>query len=259
MAIFSSIDCAQEGPTTEDLDGLRGKITASVTVRCAWENRLYLADDVLLNKRTYPLITTGFSPIALTCGITYGDSWFEATTVGQHRPPKTALVTINYGFNDTGTTAFDAVAESIEPLAEFRRLSHLPFRFGSQTGRGIKPEEAPGFLEVKLRLTRRIYRLSSMPANVLAFVGKVHNAVYTSSIIGMTFGAETLLYDAPQPDVTSSSDGSRGYNLTQNLVWCPNGWNKYYDPETNSWGYYYHVSSSSPYKPYEPVDMSSIF
>lgn len=259
VTVFSAIDCAQEGPTTEDLDGLRGRITASVTVRCKWENRLLLADDVLLNRRVYPLILTNFAPVAISCGITYGDSWFDAITDGQHRPPKTALVTINYGFNDTGTTSFDAVAESIEPLAEFRRLNHLPFRFGDQFGRPILPEESPGFLEIKLRLTRRVYRLNSMPAGVLSNIGKVNNAAYTSTIIGMTFAEETLLYDAPQPEITSSSTGEKGYNLTQNWVWTPYGWNKYYDPDTNTWDYYYHVNSPTPHKPYIPVDMSALF
>lgn len=256
---FSDIDCALVGSPTEELDGLKGRITASVTVSCKWEERLLLADDVLLNRREYPLITTSYAPVALTCSIVNGDEWFEATTVGQFRPPKRSLVTINYGFADTGTTAFDAVAESIEPLAEFRRLSHLPFKFGSLSGRPAKPEESPGFVEIKLRLIRRIYRMATMPAGILSNIGKVNLASYTSPINGFFFGAETLLYDAPQPESTQGSDGSKAYNVTQSLVYNPNGWNKYFDPDTATWGYYYHVSGGgAPYKSYVPADFSGI-
>lgn len=258
--LFSNIDCAQVGTQTEELDGLRGRITASVTVSCDFANRLLLADDVLLNRRAYPLITTPYAPVAISCSIVNADEWFGATTDGQYRPPKKSYVTINYGFPDTGTTAFDSVAESIEPMAEFRRLSHIPFRFanGSQFGRPATPEEAPGFVEIKLRLVRRIYRMSSMPAGILSNIGKVNMYSYTSPINGFVFGAETLLYDAPQPESTQGSDGSKAYNVTQNLIYNPNGWNKYFDPSTATWGYFFHVSSATPWKSYVPADFTSI-
>lgn len=261
MVFFSpNIECAYEPDSVnETLNAITGHITASVTLRCAWADRLYLADDILMNRRTYPLITTAFSPIALTAAIVQADQDYNQVTVGQWRPPKTAKVTIQYGLPDTAQSSnFDVVAESLEPIGEFRRLDYSMFRWGSRSGKALIPEEAPGMMDVKLRLTRRIYRLTNMPPAALSLFGKVNNAAYNSPILGFTFATETILYDAPQPELTISSDGSQGFNLTQNFVYNPFGWNKYFNPSNGTWEYIYHVSSDSPFKSYIPDDFSGI-
>ena len=257
--MFSTIDCAQEGDVQENLDWTTGKITASVKLRCDWVDRLYLADDILLNRRVYPLILTAFSPRALTAAITQGDSDGNAVTDGQWRPPRTALVTINYGVPETDSTStFDVVAESLEPIGEFTKLGHSAFRWGSQAGLPLVADETPGFLDVKLRLVRRLYRLNTIPPAALGMYGKCNSNTYVSPILGMTFLPETILYDAPQPEMTVANDGTRGFNLTQNFIYSPNGWNKYFDIRTSTWVYIYHVSSSSPFKSYVPDDFSGI-
>ena len=256
---FSIIACAQEGEIHETLNAITGHITASVPLRCLWADRLLLADDILINRRNYPLVTTAFSPIALNCSIVKGDNDYNAVTTGQWRPPLTAIVTVNYGVPDTASSAtYDMVAESLEPMGEFRRLPHAMFRWGSQTGLAVLPDESPGFLEIKLRLVRRIYRLNSIPPAALTLFGCVNDATYVSPTLGFTFGPETLLYDAPQPEMTISSDGSQGFNMTQNFVFSPMGWNKYFNPLTATWDYMYHVASSVPYKSYTPASFAGI-
>lgn len=256
---FSDIDCAQEGPISETLNAITGRINCTVTLRCDFEDRLLLADDLLLNRREWPLIFTAFTPKAMSCSIVPGDEWLGATTEGQFRASKTSLVTVNYGIPDTAETSnYDSVAESLEPVGEFSRLPAGNFRWTGQSGRLVSTEEAPSFLNIKLRLVRRIYRLNELPPGSISSFGKVNIASYYSPLLGLTFAAETLLYDAPQPDRTLSSTGDEGFNLTQNFIYNPNGWNKYFRPETNAWENIYHVNSATAYKMYVPADFSGI-
>lgn len=263
MTTFSLVDCAYVPKTvTENLDATTGTITASLTVATLWNNRLLLADDVLLNRRAYPFVTSAFVPRALSCSIVQFDEDFSQVSVGQWRPPKFAHVTINYGIPQSREVgSFDLVTESLEPFGEFIRQDYSLFRWSGKSGDPLRPEEAPGRFMPKLKLVRRIYRLTSLPANVLTAMGKCNLGAYASPLLGVTFPVETLVYGEPSLERTISSSGSEGWNYTQQWTFDPNGWNNYWRAETGTWESIYMITASGaavPWKSYVPTDFSGL-
>ena len=263
MTDFSIIDCAYVPKTvSENLDATTGIITASVTVSCLWDNRLLLADDVLLNRRAYPFITSAFTPKALNCSIVQFDEDANQVTSGQWRPPKYAHVTINYGVPTTrGIGSYDLVAESLEPFGDFIRQDYSLFRWTGKDGDPLKPEESPGLFVPKLKLVRRIYRVSTLPSNALSAIGKCNLDAYASPLLGVTFAAETLVYGEPLLERTISTAGSDGWNYTQQWTYDPNGWNKYWRAETGTWDSIYMITTAGaavPWKSYVPTNFSNL-
>jgi hypothetical protein len=263
MTDFSLVSCSYVPKTiNENLDATTGHITASLTLRCLWDDRLNLADDVLLNRRAYPFITSTFTPKALTCSIIQFDEDYNQVTVGQWRPPKFADVTVNYGVPASRAIgSFDLVAESLEPFGDFLRQDYTLFRWSGKDGDPLKPEEAPGRFMPKLKLVRRIYRVETLPSNALSAIGKCNIASYASPLLGVTFPVETLVYGEPSLERTISTTGSDGWNYTQQWTYDPNTWNKYWRPETQSWEYIYMITASGtavPWKCYEPTDFSGL-
>lgn len=267
MGVFSDIDCAYVPKTlTENLDITTGSITASLTLACLWTNRLALADDILVNRRAYPHVTTAFTPKAISCSIVqFDEDLNQSTTVdGQWRPPKLAHVTVNYGVLQTkeiGT--FGIVAESLEPYGDFIRQDYQLFRWGSKNGDPLIPEEAPGLYMPRMKLIRRIYKLTSLPGNVLTAMGKCNESAYSSPLLGVSFPVETLLYGEPSLERTISNTGTEGWNYTQQWAFNPNGWNKYWNPRAGAWQNIFlssEVTSGTPipFKSYPPTDFSNL-
>lgn len=255
--LFSSLTCAQTSTAQESVDAITGELSAQVTLHCPYDQRWAVADDIIGNRREYPLIASTVKPRAYRATITGLDA-INAID-GQAQAPKTAALTIYYQLSQVTTAGpFSLVTESVEPLGEFRKLNYQLFRFGSRSGRALTPEETPGKFESKLRIVRRIHKLAALPPTALTLYGRTNGTAYTSPCLGFTFGVETLLYDTPQSELTRLSDGSSGFNLTQNWMWNPRGWNQFYDPELDVWGNIYHIGSNDPFKPYPPADMSTI-
>lgn len=258
MVMFSTVSCSQEGPTEETLDAANGQITCRVKLRCNWSDRLALCDDLLLNQRPWPYITTSFTPVAINASATWSFNEAKGVQTGQGYEPSYAIVTVNYGIPKYDE---DLLSESLEPSGEFVRLPYTMFRWGSRTGDPIQPEESPGVFDARLKLVRKYYRIATIPANALSAFGKCNQSAYSSALLGVTFPAETLLYDTPFFDRTISTAGSQGWNYTQNWIYNPNQWNKYYRAKTNTWEYQYRVDTTgvaTPFKSYVPDPMTGL-
>lgn len=256
---YSSVSCAEIPETLSvDFDAMTGEITGQVQLNVPWNNRWSLVADLLNNSRVLPGYGTG-APVALKASVrgTGGQA-----TDNQGLVYSDAIVTVTYGpkkFAEIG--AYDIVAESLEPQAEFRRLPWQNFRWGSKTGTPIIQDEAPGKLEIKLNLVRQIFKVPvPLDALVLDATGKCNEAAYTSALLGVTFPIESLLYLEPRLERTIRNDGSDGVNYTQTWAYKPNGWNKFWRAETNEYEYMYQTTDAGtdPYKPYEPLDLSTL-
>lgn len=256
---YSAVECFEIPNTLSvDFDALTGEIVASVQLHCAWANRWLLVADILNASRVLPAYGVG-APVALKAAVTPHGSH---VTTGQGLVYDMAQVTVTYGprkFAEIGS--YDIVAESLEPLAEFRRLPWQNFRWGSKEGTPIVQDEAPGKLEVKLNLVRQIFKVPvPMSTLVLDATGKCNDTSYTSSMLGLTFAAETLLYLEPKFERTIRNDGSDGVNYTQTWAYKPSGWNKFWRAESNTYEYMYQTTDAGtdPHKSYEPADLSEL-
>lgn len=125
-----------------------------------------------------------------------------------------------------------AVAESIEPLTEFVTLPWEGFRWSSAAGKAISQDEAPGRLEVGFDWVYRRFNVLTVPLSVATLTGNVNNASMISATLGLTFGAETLLYRPPFIERVFLTGGSTAVNITYRFSFRVSGWNKYWRAET---------------------------
>ena len=256
MSDYAAIPCSEkENSVSIDFDALTGDINASVELYCDWSQRWALVADLLNNGRTFPEYGAG-APVALKASIKPYGTMFG---FGQSCAYSEAIVTVSYATRKYDAVGpYDIVAESIEPSAEYRKLPFADFRWTSKTGDPLVEDEAPGKLEVKLTLTRQIFKVPA-PLSVLTLsaTGKVHDAPYRSPLLGLNFDGDVLLYLEPSFERTIRNDGSDGVNYTQKWAIKPTGWNKFYRAKTGTYEYMYRTTDegTDEFTPYERANL----
>lgn len=253
MSTFSAIDCCEEaGTAQENYAEINGIMTASVTLRCAWEDRHLLAQDVVGNKRQWP--KGGFVlPLAHSAAIVPVITPGAVPQDGQEIVYGEALVTINYS-----SIVTDLVSHSIEPTAEFITLDYRRFRWGAADGLPLSEEEAPGFLLRGLNLVvTEMEVFPPLPGAYLTAPGGVNNAAVSSALLGLTFDAETLLFTPPSITMSRNTLGQVKTQVVKKFTYKPQGWNKYYRSVTNAWTSIF-IAGGSEYKNYPPISFAGL-
>lgn len=264
MTVYSSVACsAENGSEQWDYDDLTRQITASVILRCAVADIDALVSDLFQNNRAAPFVPHALPPIAKRVGVSYQNLDRTTPTIDQSNNWTDALISVSYGYPEKTDTTSNGikVSEEVVPHTQVTELDYRDFRWAGQTGDPLRPAEAPGKINVRIGLTRKLYGLSlPIPFSTISLAGSCNQAAYSSPTLGFNFGAETLLYLDPKLDRTFdlNAGSGDGVNYTQNWMINPNGWNKFYREETNSWEQIYHVGSVSPHKTYPVADLSSI-
>lgn len=249
MGFYSSIDCQEVYGTRRENTSIEGGIQASVQLKVVASLKDALLFDLLSNQRDWPNMLVINPPRAYSASSSPFSS--NSPVEGQSYRYDHYLVDVQYT-TDPDKTLF---SESIEPTAEFVRLDYRFFRWSS--GAPLTEGEAPGILRRELKLVKKYYNKMFVPAETITKPGSVHNAPYTSPLLGLTFPAETLMY-APDPvDRTVLTSGTAGFNFTNSFHYKPNGWNKYWRPQTQSWESIY-LADGTEYKSYPPEDLSAV-
>jgi hypothetical protein len=250
MATYSAVDCTEEHNTAqEDFDAETG-FGASVTLRCLWSDRLLLMDDILSNSRTWP-----YNAKAQAHRATSVPAPSQYTTSGQGAEYIHALVTVEYS-----TKIKDLISESLEPAVEFLTTDHKQFRWASVDGEPLLESEAPAVQYKTMNLARTLYQLPAIPAAVLTCVGCSNSASYTSALLGLTFGVETLLFQPPTTNRAIKTSGTDGWTLNTKFTFKPQGWNKFWRPGKDAgaggWDEIVHIKGTV-YKPYPPANFAA--
>ena len=236
------------------------KLSCSVQLRCAWQYRYATLANILTWAPSWPYHTDQ------VCFATYGtitNAEGPSTADGSGLNYDEALLDVNFESvkrkddNNSGeVTVFD---ESIDPTAEFLTLSPDDFRWGSVGGTKLKKEEAPGRLELGLDYVVTLYNLKSVPGTVLTLRGKSNDAAVKSPSLGLTFDAETLLFNPPKITRKISLGKDNFYTLQMRYTNKPSGWNKFWRAETQSYVEMYHVSGGgTPYKNFPPASFAGL-
>ena len=262
MSIYSTVSCAaRRGTEKFELDDESGKMTASVVLECDVDDVDDLVEDLFLNNREAPFVPWTAKPIALRAGVIFDGLDDVTPTTGQCNNYKDCLVSVSYGYpdiDDTNTSGIK-VQESLKPQTQVIELDYRAFRWASQTGIPILPAEAPGKIDTKIGLERKLFNLPlPLSFDTLSLIGSVNDAVYNSYSLGFAFGAETLLYLDPSFGRTVDYSGDPAANYTQNWMINPNGWNKFWRGETNTWEEIYHIGSTTAIKIYPVQDLTGI-
>lgn len=252
MGIYSVIDCVEEFVTVSEDMGRETGVAAKVTLRCAFADRFLLMADLIGNNRVWPNGGFVIPPMVQNASSVPFNSQYGV--VGQAIVYDHALVTVNYSHK-----IVDVFSEALEPTAEFITVDHLQFRWGSPEGEMLLPDEAPGFLLRSCNLVRTLYNLPSLPANLLSLTGMSNDADYTSTMLGVTFAEETLLFQPPMPSRTFTTTGTVGWTLQMKFSYKPEGWNKFWRPSMGTgeggWDEIHHVKGGR-YKPHPPANFA---
>jgi hypothetical protein len=248
----TTVVCEEHGSPSESLT--RDAITASVVLRCNWSDRWALMAELIGGRAAWPY-ATGFgaaTPRAQSASARPFPS--KGVTDGQAIVYADALVTVNY----TTAEEEDLVAESLETNVEFQQLDFRRFRWGNAAGDPLIEAEAPGRQLFSMVLARTLFKVEPpLPASLLTLPGKSNSAAYVSALLGLTFPIETLIFGPPSMSRTISTAGNFAFDVSLMFPYKPEGWNKFWRAETESYEEMWNMDGAAVYKNYPPDDFSA--
>jgi len=101
-----------------------------------------------------------------------------------------------------------------------------------------------------------MYNQAAIPASVLTLPGTCNLNPYTSSLTGLTFGAETLLFGIEPIERVWRLTGLAAFTITINMSFKTSGWNKFWNQKTRLYESIYEYNGLE-YKPYTPTNFSA--
>jgi len=240
-------------------DGASG----SVSLMCDWSIRHEVMADIL-PKNVYgsPVVRSYWpygdyinQPYATRIGCKPFETAF--TGEGQAINYRTALLTVQYE-RRPDSEPDDLVSETIESTAEFITLDHKRFTWKDADGPALDEKEAPGRLVRGLILSRTYYKIQApLPGGLLTLPGHVNQTAYTSTMLGLTFAAETLLFSPNSMDRTITTDGDSGFNVNLQFMYKPETWNKFWRQDEQEYQRIWDTENEEEYENYPTGDFAA--
>ncbi|HQU46451.1 MAG TPA: hypothetical protein PK867_26830 [Pirellulales bacterium] len=221
--------CAELDGSPTEVAAL-GSYRAIVKLRCAWDDRYALAGEVspwALYQRIPGSFarcrTISIEPLTQLAGLTDESNLWNVY--------EEAKITLEYVWDRKSPQQVnnELWSEEIQPTAEYLTQPGSNFVWGSNTSKTIKDEEAPGILLRGLDYVLTHFNVPAIPAAALSLIGCVNNATLSALIMsGMSFGAETLLFNPPTISrrVVQGTKPQLNWTLVYRLTYKPQGWNK---------------------------------
>lgn len=261
---------------------------ASRVYRCLWGSRFTLATDLLrYGGATYPLYT-GANVRAVNVAIRGVGETAETEPVSPIFPDATivkythALLTVTYetvywenyipgagSQDDPGIIieeSLDLASEFIRIPAEFSDGSYLAWSNGevpTPTFNDVDEDESPGKV---IRLSSYVitrFNVPSIPDEIRTLMGTVNLNPIEEITSGFIYEPETLLYAGATPNTSAVPDGTNTWTVTYRFNYRPNGWNKFWRPQTSTWEKPHRLSVNDSdlggYDTYESADTNLVF
>jgi hypothetical protein len=97
----------------------------------------------------------------------------------------------------------DLISESLDPNGEFLTLDYSRFAWATKApnqndNQVLRENEAPGMPQRTLDYALTFYRVQSLPTWIRNYINTVNDSPVTTKLLGMTFDAETLLFNPPK-------------------------------------------------------------
>lgn len=254
MGLYSSVTCYEVTDSFSETADIQNGFNFSVELQCAASDRFSLMSDILENSNPYPKFT-GFNIFPSTCSARPLGGEKNASFSGQEiLYTGDAIVRVNYS-----TLNVELASESLEPYINYQTLDNRFFRWASNNGPLVEEGEAPAQINMGLNIMRTRYRLSAIPTAVLTCLGGVNQSPYASSSLGLTFAAETLLFQPQNISRSFTTFSSVGFTCTLKFQFNPNGWNTYWRSATQAFeSMYYYGGGGSRYIQYPLLDFSTL-
>ena len=235
---------------------------AVVTLHCAWADRWELAAEIS-NLLLYP---NAPGTLARAKSITIRPFTRVAnTTPAQNADYEMAEVTTEYVFDrDTPEEQNqELIAEAIEPTAQNLTLDWQYFRWKTANLK-VQPGEAPSLIFRGLDYVLTKYNVVAVPATALTLVGCCNNAQITSPTLGLTFAAQTLLFNPPsiQRRIVLGETPEFKWTLTYRFTFNAGGWNKFWNARLNPPAFdtlqVFRGGAWADYQQYPPASFSGL-
>jgi len=206
-------------------------LTATVQLQCAWAERTTVAAETVGLNQLYPRIPTSKARAKSSACVPFGAcSQAASGAVGYEH----AMVTVQYVAKDA-PEGEDLISESLEPTAEFQTLDYRGFCWSSGSGTPLEKDEAPGRLVRGLDYVHTRHRMTSVSPAVLSLVGYVNAGAMYAPTLGLSFAAQTLLYNPPSLSKKYTTTGSDFTVGTFRFTFKPNGWNTFWRQATQAY------------------------
>lgn len=235
------------------------KITTGVTLKCAWDQRHRLMENLLVSAKAWPYhtqracfaISGSIVPFPGEPGVRVGSGYaydhaqlavgFQSLNIGEGEDPEEITI----------------FSESIEPSLEFMTLPPAGFYWDDTQTEAIKQEEAPGRPQYGMDYAVTFYKLKSIPAAALTLIGKSNSAQIVSPSLGLTFPIETLLFVPPKTNRNVTINGDNSYTMSCRYSVRPSGWNKFWRAKTQSFVSMYD-DEGNVYKNFPPASFAGM-
>jgi len=251
-----AVECYEiPGTKVEKASAFNG-ISCSVQLMCLWDERWDLVDDIMGNPRTWPYVTTGFTPAPVEATLREWPQGAKWGTDGAEQACSFEFAAVQF---DYSSQLLENAVETIEPSMEAMPLDHRLFTWGTGNGQSLAENEAPPRILRSLIFGRTRYNLGALPATFLSAIGCTNDAPYSSASLGITFATDTLLY-LPAPASRSFYNvGAGGYTATFKFAYKPDGWNKYWRASTQTNSPLYLPDGATRYWAYQQIDFSDFW
>lgn len=261
-------------PVTVDHEELEGSpvenssmsdFTATRILKCAWADRLQLMDELLTGYE----ITVGNPTIGIitsTIGQQYpwrNGVYVQSVSIQQFGNVSSAAggdttlaaweyaqLTVQYAprnfdataSNSTSNLAAGVAEESLDPAVEIVQAPNTAPVYFEDSSTLIPGNNRPAKLIRLLNWTFSLPRVKSIPAGWGTYQGYINSAAVTSTSLGRTFDAGTLLYGGyrarrsffPQSQIFQQAGGvfqiqqaQRAWDVQLMFTYRPAGWNKF--------------------------------
>lgn len=255
---------------------------ATRILRCAWASRHQLSAQL---QRAYE-VTSGSRTFRIGDKYPYRDGVFvrRVTNIeGVGKPSSGSGNTVSYpqadliveyaerqfdpdndgggsgsGSSGSGSTPPIIVAEEeVDGAGEFLTLPNKKLYWDSSQEDPIENPEAPGLMVSLLSWSYSFSEDDSVPVSVLNALNKVNSGATSSPSLGLSFGAEEVLFHKLRVRRQSFADGTSQSDVTLVFLIRPGGWNKFYRSANQSPQVIYD-DSGTEFKPYVTVNLEAL-
>jgi len=198
---------------------------------------------------------------AMSAGLTgYGKNLATVPLTWTHARISVGYAVPDYSLSQAGGDGEQViVSESLDAAAEFLTLPHnkLFWTYGGGSATDPINREVPiGRLLRMVNWNYTIHHVLRVTKNVIDLVGSVNSIDVTSPTLGLTFPAETLLYNGPRMSQEITVSGFRARTLEMSYTYRPAGWNKLPRFAGNGDFAIFYDEFGNQVKPYPPADFN---
>ena len=217
-----------------------------------------LGDFMVTQGQQYPRFTAAR---AMSAGLTgYGKNLATVPLTWTHARISVGYAVPDYSLSQAGGDGEQViVSESLDAAAEFITLPHnkLFWTYGGGSATDPINREVPiGRLLRMVNWNYTIHHVLRVTKNVIDLVGSVNSIDVTSPTLGLTFPAETLLYNGPRMSQEITVSGFRARTLEMSYTYRPAGWNKLPRFAGNGDFAIFYDEFGNQVKPYPPADFN---